>query len=328
MAAVVRRGWVAPGPEVTAFEHELAARLAVEAVAAVSSGSAALELALRALGVGAGDEVVIPTYVCDALHHAVRRVGATPVLADADPVTHSLSARDARARLTPRTRCVIVPHAFGLAADPGPFQALGVPVLEDCAQALGARFEGRPVGSFGALAVCSFYATKLLTTGEGGAVAGPAALVERVRDLREYDEREDLTPRVNAKLSDLAAALGRSQLARFDAFLARRRAIAARYRERLRGAPCVTPADVGPRHVYHRFVVEVERPPEAVQAALAVRGVAARRPVFRPAHRALGLGGFAAADRLWQRTLSIPCYPSLTDGEVDAVASALSEALA
>jgi perosamine synthetase len=328
VAAVIRRGWVAPGPEVTAFEHELAARLGAEAVAAVSSGSAALELALRALGVGAGDEVVIPTYVCDALHHAVRRAGATPVLADADPATLSLSIDDAKARLTPRTRCLIVPHAFGLAVDLAPFRALGLPVIEDCAQTLGARVDDRPVGSLGALAVCSFYATKLLTTGEGGAVAGPAALIERVRDARDYDERDDLAPRFNAGLSDLAAALGRSQLARFDAFVARRRAVAARYRDRLRAAPCVTPPDLGPRHVYHRFVVETERAPETVQAALAARGVAARRPVYRPAHRALGLEGFPVAERLWRRTLSIPCYPTLTDGEVDAVAAALQESLA
>jgi perosamine synthetase len=325
---VVRRGWVGAGPEVTAFEHELAARLGTEAAAAVASGSAALELALRALGVGTGDEVVIPSYVCDALHHAVHRVGATPVLADADRATLSLSATDAQRRLTPRTRCVIVPHAFGLATDVARFLALGVPVIEDCAQALGARVDGRPAGALGTLAVCSFYATKLLTTGEGGAVAGPALLVEHVRDLRDYDEREDLAPRVNAKLSDLAAALGRSQLARFEAFVARRRAIAARYRERLRGVPCTPPPDAGLRHVYHRFVVELERAPETVQAALAARGVTARRPVFRPAHRALGLDGFPEADRLWARTLSIPCYPTLADTEVDAVAAALAEALA
>jgi len=328
VAAVVRRGWVAAGPEVTAFERELAARLDTEAAAAVSSGSAALELALRALEVGPGDEVVIPTYVCDALHHAVSRTGATPVLADADPATLSLSAADARARLTPRTRCLIVPHAFGLAADLGPLLALGVPVIEDCAQTLGARLDGRVVGSFGTLAVCSFYATKLLTTGEGGAVAGPAALIERVRAARDYDERDDLAPRVNAKLSDLAAALGRSQLARFDAFVARRRAVAARYRERLRGVACTPPAEAGPRHVYHRFVVEVERSPDQVQTTLAARGVAARRPVYRPTHRALKLGGYPEADRLWARTLSLPCYPTLTDGEVDTVAAALREALA
>jgi perosamine synthetase len=203
-----------------------------------------------------------------------------------------------------------------------------VPVIEDCAQALGARFDGKPVGASGALAVCSFYATKLLTTGEGGAVAGPEPLVSRVRDLRDYDEREDLAPRLNAKLTDLAAALGRSQLARFDAFVARRRAVAARYRARLAGAPCALPPEVGPRHVFHRFVVEIERAPDAVQAALAARGVAARRPVFRPAHRALRLSGFPEAERLWQRALSIPCYPTLTEGEIDTVATALREALA
>jgi len=328
VAAVIRRGWVAQGPEVAAFERELAARLGVDDAAAVSSGSAALELALRALDVGAGHEVIIPSYVCDALHHAVRRVGATPVLADADPATLSLSAKDAAARRTARTRALIVPHAFGLAVDLAPFLALGVPVIEDCAQALGARHDAGPAGSAGALAVCSFYATKLLTTGEGGAVAGPERLVARVRDLRDYDEREDLTPRLNAKLTDLAAALGRSQLARFDAFVARRRAIAARYRARLAGAPCALPPDVGPRHVFHRFVVEIERPPADVQEALKARGVAARRPVFRPAHRALRLDGFPEADRLWRRALSIPCYPTLADTEVDTVAAALREALA
>jgi perosamine synthetase len=328
VAAVVRRGWVAAGPEVAGFERELARGLGTEAAVAVSSGSAALELALHALGVGSGDEVVIPTYVCDALHHAVTRTGATPVLADADPATLSLSAADTTSRLTPRTRCIILPHAFGLAADVAPFLALGVPVIEDCAQTLGARLGGRPVGSLGTLAVCSFYATKLLTTGEGGAVAGPAALLDRVRDRRDYDERDDLAPRFNAKLSDLAAALGRGQLARFDGFVARRRAIAARYRERLRGVRCVTPAETGPRHVYHRFVVETDERPEAVQAALAARGVAARRPVYRPAHRALGLSGFPEAERLWARAVSLPCYPTLTDDEVDAVATALREVLA
>jgi dTDP-4-amino-4,6-dideoxygalactose transaminase len=319
---------VAAGPEVAAFEQELTARLGTEAAVAVSSGSVALELALRALAVGAGDEVLIPTYVCDALHHAVVRTGATPVLVDADPATLSLAAADARTRLTARTRAVIVPHAFGLAVDLAPFLALGVPVIEDCAQTLGARLDGRPVGSLGTLAVCSFYATKLLTTGEGGAVAGPAALLARVRDARDYDERDDLAPRLNAKLSDLAAALGRSQLARLDAFIARRRALAARYRERLAGVGCTVPVESGPRHVYHRYVVEVDRPPATVQAALAARGVAARRPVYRPAHRALGLPGFPEADRLWARALSLPCYPTLADAEVDAVAASLREVLA
>jgi dTDP-4-amino-4,6-dideoxygalactose transaminase len=328
VAAVVRSGQIAQGPEVAAFERELAVRLGTPAAAAVSSGSAALELALRALDVAGADEVVIPTYVCAALHHAVTRVGATPVLAEADPATLSVDPADVERRLSARTKCVIVPHAFGLAASLQRFDALGVPVIEDCAQAIGATDDGRPVGSRGRLSIVSFYATKMLTTGEGGAVAGPRDLIERVRDLRDYDERLDLAPRFNYKMSDLQAALGRSQLARLDEFIARRHAVAARYRARLSGAPYGLPPDpAGGRHVYHRFVVDVGRPVGAVIDALAAGGVMARRPVFRPLHQALGSSGFDIADRLWSERLSLPCYPALAAAEIDTVAGALTEAL-
>lgn len=327
VAAVVRGGHLAQGPEVAAFEREMCGLLGTEAAAAVASGSAALELALRAVGVGPGNEVIVPTYACDALHHAVTRCGAAPVLADADPATLSLSAADAARRVTSRTRALVLPHAFGLAVDPAPFLALGVPVVEDCAQTLGACVDGRPVGGLARASVCSFYATKLLTTGEGGLVAGPGALVAAVRDARDYDERHDLRPRFNHKMTDFQAALGRSQLARFESFVARRRAVAARYRERLAGAPCRLPPDAGERHVYHRFVVEVDVAVDPLIARLAALGVAARRPVFRPLHKALGLGGFPEAERLWASSLSLPCYPSLTAAEVDTVAAALVEAL-
>jgi perosamine synthetase len=329
VARVVRSGQLAQGPEVAALERELAERLGVQEAAAVASGSAALELALGALGVGAGDDVLIPTYVCDALHHAVRRVGATPVLVDADPATHSMSAKDALARRTSRTRAVIVPHAFGMTADLEPFQALEVPVIEDCAQALGAELDGgRPAGSGGALAVCSFYATKMIAAGEGGAVVGPSALIARVREARDYDERPTLAPRTNAKLTDMAASLARGQLERLDDFVARRRALAARYRALLARVPVRLPVDAGARHVYHRFVLGLDRDPAAVAQALGERGVAARRPVFRPAHRARGLDGFPEADRLWAESLSIPCYPALGDDEVERVARALAAVLA
>ena len=327
VAGVVRRGWLAQGPEVEAFEREVAERIGVPAAAAVASGTAALELALRALDVGAGAEVIVPSFTCDALHHAVTRCGAQPVLADADPSTLTLSAVDAKPRVGPRTRAIIVPHAFGLASDVGSFERLGVPVVEDCAQALGARVGSRAAGSMGRLAVCSFYATKLLATGEGGMVLGPAHLVARVRDARDYDERDDLVPRTNAKLTDMQAALGRSQLRRLDAFIARRRAIAAEYRRRLAALPCRPPADGGAAHVYHRFVVRVERPVPDVLAALHARGVTARRPVFRPLHRALGLPGYAETERLWDTCVSVPCYPALTDEDVETVARALADVL-
>lgn len=329
VARVVRGGQLAQGPEVAGLERELAQRLGVSAAAAVSSGSAALELALGGLGVGPGHEVIIPTYACDAVYHAVTRSGATPVLADADPETLGLSAEDVARRRTARTRAVIVVHPFGLALDLTGFERLGVPLVEDCAQTLGATLGGRPVGARGGLTVCSFYATKLLTTGEGGAVVGPADLVARARDARDYDERTELTPRFNYKMTDMQAALGRSQLARLDTFIARRRALAARYRAALARTPrCRVPADAGERHVYHRFVVGVDKPLDPVLAHLERSGVAARRPVFRPIHRALGLSGYPNAERLWGQCLSIPCYPLLTDGEADTVTAALAEALA
>jgi dTDP-4-amino-4,6-dideoxygalactose transaminase len=146
--------------------------------------------------------------------------------------------------------------------------------------------------------------------------------------MRDYDERSTLAPRTNAKLTDMAAALARGQLARLDAFVARRRALAARYRALLAAAPARLPADAGRRHVYHRFVLGLDRDPAAVAQALAAHGVAARRPVFRPAHRAQGLEGFPEADRLWAESLSIPCYPALRDDESERVALAVAAVLA
>src|SRR3989454_4021785 len=207
VAGVVRGGQLAQGPEVERFEGELGRLLGAAGAAAVSSGSVGLELALRTLDVGPGHEVIVPTYACDAVYHAVTRCGATPVLADADPDTLGLSAVDATRRRTARTRAVIVVHPFGLAVDLDDFQALGVALVEDCAQTLGATLGGRPMGARGGLAACSFYATKLLTTGEGGAVTGRADLVARARDARDYDERTDLAPRFNYKMTDMQAAL-------------------------------------------------------------------------------------------------------------------------
>src|SRR2546422_5348295 len=160
VARVVRGGQLAQGPEVERFEGELASLVGAAGAAAVSSGSVALELALRTLEVGPGHEVIVPTYACDAVYHAVTRCGATPVLADADPETLGLSAQDAARRRTSRTRAAIVVHPFGLALDLGAFHGLGVELVEDCAQTLRAGVGGRPGGARGPLAVGSFSATK------------------------------------------------------------------------------------------------------------------------------------------------------------------------
>ncbi|MBP8980271.1 MAG: DegT/DnrJ/EryC1/StrS family aminotransferase [Syntrophobacterales bacterium] len=294
--------------------------------AAVSSGTTALQLTLLALDIGPGDEVVIPSYVCAALWHAVRATGATPVLADCDGHTFNICPVDAKKRLTDRTRAIIVPHLFGQAADLDSLLVLGVPVIEDCAQSLGSLYRGRPTGSFGVASVFSFYATKVIAAGEGGMVVSrDNRLISRIRDLRDYDEKDDLSFRLNAKLTDLQGALARSQLGKLRAFIARRRTIAGRYDRVLDHCGLTPPHRREDRdHIFFRYVFLTEAA-EAFMTAMENRGVVCRRPVFRPLHRYLGQTGFCMTDKIWQRAVSIPLYPDLTEEEIAFVETALEE---
>lgn len=314
---VLASGRLVQGEQVAGFEADLSARIGVAHAAAVSSGTAALHLALVALGVGEGDEVIFPGYVCSALLHAARHAGATPILAEIDAATFNMDVRDVKQRITSRTKALIVPHLFGLPADMAEILALGVPVIEDCAQSLGSRYRGRCTGGFGVISIFSFYATKVIAVGEGGmVVSNDASLIEKIRDLRDYDERPEDALRYNYKMTDLQAALGRSQLDKLDDFIARRRAIAARYDRALTeaGFPvAVAPPDRDP--IYYRYVIMPEDT-QAFMKAMNAAGVACRRPIFKPLHRYLGLSGFTVTDRVWERAVSIPIYPSLTEHEV------------
>lgn len=329
LTAVVASGRLAQGPQVQAFERAMAELLGVRGGVAVGSGTAALEVALLALGVGPGDEVLLPTYVCAAPWLAVTRVGATPTLVDIEPQSYAIDPDAVRKALSLRTQAIIVPHLFGLPADLTALQSFGVPLIEDCAHTIGALERGRPVGSVGRVTVCSFYATKLLCTGEGGMVlSNDAELLEKGRALREYDAGACLDPHAfNRKMTDLQAALGLAQVGRFRELVRRRAVIAARYRASLDGLGLTLPnVPDGRTHIYYRYVV---RTPEAAGsldgliARLEERGVQCRRPVFRPIHRYLGEAGFSAGDDAHARALSLPIYPSLTDAEADVVIQAL-----
>jgi len=330
VSRAVASGALAQGAEVAGFEAEVGAFLGLPPGVAVSSGTAALHLALLGVGIGPGDEVILPTYVCVSPLHAVQYVGATPRLVDVDPASYNLDPADIRRRLTRRTRAIIVPHQFGLPADLDSLLALGIPLIEDCAQAIGARYHDEPVGSFGTVSTFSFYATKLLTTGEGGMLLSrDRRLLERMRDRRDYDERWRHQVRYNYKLTDFQAALGRSQLRRLPAMLSRRAAIATRYRRRWANLPVVLPGpNAGGRHVYHRFVIGVPTTATAVARRLAKLGVTARPPIFRPIHATLGMGRFPGADHAFRHGLSMPLYPALTSQEESLVVRALERILA
>lgn len=330
-AEVIHAGRIAQGEKVAEFEHALAKMTSQDQGVAVSSGTAALFLALKGLGIGAGDEVVFPSYVCTALWHAVSQTGATPVLVDIEPSTYNLSPVAVARVITPRTKAVIVVHSFGLPVDVPALKVAEIPLIEDCAQTLGVSVRGNPVGSQGDLAVCSFYATKLTTTGEGGMVLGRnKSLLARIRALRQYDERKTLALTFNYKMTEMQAAMGLCQLARLGAFLARRRGIAVRYADAVRQAGLVPPpVPNGREHGYFRFVVRLPKPivDETLDRRARTLGIVCRRPVHLPIHRYLGLTGFPESDAAWEHALSIPIYPALSDEEVDRIVAALPELL-
>ena len=183
VAEVIRSGHIVEGEVVQRFEKNFAEKMGVQDAAAVSSGTAALHLTLLAMGIGPDDEVIIPSYVCTALFHAVQYVGAISVPAEIDPKTYNIDPDDVQKRITTRTKAIIVPHMFGLAANLDRLLNLDVPVIEDCAQAVGGTYHQKPLGTFGQASIFSFYATKMMATGEGGMVTSNSAeIIDCIRD--------------------------------------------------------------------------------------------------------------------------------------------------
>ena len=333
-AEALGSGQIAQGPRVERFEREMAAFFGLQGGVAVSSGTAALELALRALHIGPGDEVIMPSYVCAAPWLATLRVGAQPRLVDIDLHTFNIDPLAACRAVTGKTRAIIVPHLFGLPADLTALEKLEIPLIEDCAQALGVTEQTRPIGTIGRLTVCSFYATKLLCAGEGGMVlSNEGALLDRIKSLREYDGAPTLEPfSSNLKLTDVQAALGLSQLRRFPVFHERRRFLAAGYRDVITPKTTVCPSEPpGRTHGYYRFVVRIPRfrsNPEGMLdliSTLEQQGIHCRKPVFRPLHHYVDQSGFPNSDEADRTALSIPLYPNLTDEEIRQIQHTLAE---
>lgn len=334
MEAAVRAGAITEGQITRAFEAQYARLLGATGAVATNSGTSALVLALAVLGVGTGDEVVLPSYTCLALLNAVAQVGATPRLADnayaPERMDFNMTAETARAVLSSKTRAILVPHMFGVPAEVDRIADLGLPVIEDVTLSLGAVHRGKPVGVWGAMSVCSFHASKMMACGEGGMLAcNTPALHETAAYLNGWEAeqaalrlREDDGPyrlRYNFRLTDIAAALGLSQLQKLPRFIERRRALAARYTACLSGTPRVTLPSADSANVFHRYLAACEeRDIPASIRQFARAGVEVGRGVYPPLHRYLGedRGRYAGAERAVHRLLSIPLYPALTDQQV------------
>jgi dTDP-4-amino-4,6-dideoxygalactose transaminase len=327
VAEVLEGGQLTMGPKVAELERALADACGVEHAVAVSSGTAALHLAVLALGVGAGDEVVVPAYTFPATANVVALVGARPVLVDVDPETMNLDP--AQVEVGPRTKAIVAVDLFGR---PARVEQLpdGVAVLEDAAGALGARRQGRPCGSLGALGCLSFHPRKIVTTGEGGAVTtDDPELADAVRRMRHHgieprSEFEIAQPGLNYRLSDILCAVGIPQLARLDELLTERARVAAGYTERLRDVVETPDVDEGDVHGWQAYVIQVDGA-AAVIARLREHGIEAQVGTYA-LHRLAAYrdhGDFPGASRVFDRAVALPFHTRLSDGELDRVADAV-----
>ncbi len=355
---VLRSDWLTTGPAVPAFEQALAELTGAREAVVVSSGTAALHAAMHVLGVGPGDEVIVPTLTFAASANCVVYQGATPVFADVDADTLLVDPASVEARLSPRTRAVI---AVDFAGQPCDYPALrrltaprGIALVADACHALGAADRGVPVGRLADLTALSFHPVKHITTAEGGAlVTDDPERARRARVFRNHgittDHRERertgtwtydmVTLGFNYRLSDLQCALGRSQLRRLRSWVERRRELARRYDEALRGVAGVRPLSTreGAEHSHHLYVVQLAEPEarDGVLAALRAQGIGANvhyRPVhLHPFYRerlATTVGLCPVAETVWRQLISLPMFPAMQDADVERVTVALREALA
>ncbi len=337
IAAVLDRATYILGPEVDAFESEFADYVGADHAIGVANGTDALTLALRALGVGPGDEVVVPSFTFYASAEAIPPTGARPVFCDVDPETFCVTADTVKAALTPRTKAVIAVHLFGNVAPVAEIAALGVPVVEDAAQAAGSLSAGGRPGSLGTIATFSFFPSKNLGCfGDGGAVTtNEAELDDRLRMLRFHGSRDKTTFEMvgyNSRLDELQAAILRVQLPHLDSWADGRRAAAAHYAEAGLGDFAELPRPVdGADPAWHLYVIRHPRP-DAVARSLAGAGVGHKAYYRVPAHaqpamREWGNGAqLPGTDEVARTHLAIPMSPVLSREQADEVVAAVRQA--
>ena len=344
VSRVLASGRYVLGPEGEALERDVASYVGARYAVGCNSGTDALHLPLVAAGIGAGDEVIVPAFTFFATAEAVSHTGATPVFADIDPGSFNLCVDSLSRKITEKTRAVIAVHLFGQCADLGRIVELcrgrGLLLIEDCAQALGAAYQGRRAGAWGDFGCFSFYPTKnLAAVGDAGMITtSNPGHDSTLRMLRHHGSRQTyLHERVgwNSRLDEIQAAVLRVKLRRLDEFNAARRRVAQRYRQKLKGVQGVQPPveDALGTHVYHQFTVRSDRR-DAIREALARDGIAAsiyyptplhRQPAYEAANRGASLPQSEAAAKA---VLSLPIHPLLDDASVDRICARVEAALA
>jgi dTDP-4-amino-4,6-dideoxygalactose transaminase len=332
---VMVSGMLAMGPEVAAFETEFSQVVGGLECIALNSGTSALHIALLSLGIGPGDEVIVPSFSFAATANVVGLVGATPVFVDIDPDTFTIDPAAAEAAITPRTRAIMPVHLYGQPADLRSLSELagrtGIAIVEDAAQAHLAAVDGKPVGTWGAAAAFSFYPTKNMMSGEGGMISTPSADVARLSRLYRNQGMEKRYANevigFNLRMTDLHAAIGRVQLRQLADWTAQRQRNAAFLDQALRGV-VVPPVAAGRTHVYHQYTIRVvDHDRDRFAAELAERGVGSGVYYPTPIHRLPSFGldvDLPVTEQAAAQVLSLPIYPSLTNDELTTIADAVN----
>lgn len=341
--ATLESGRFILGPLVNKFEESIASYLGVDYAVGLASGTDALVLALRALNIGAGDEVIVPAYTFFATAGTVMSVGATPVFVDIDPVTYEMDVEQIKDHITPRTKAIIPVHLYGHPADMNPILELarsqGLKVIEDNAQAFGAMYRGRKTGSLGDIGCLSFFPTKNLGAfGDGGmVVTNNLVLAERMRMLRTHGWKKKYYSEevgYNSRLDALQAAILQAKLSHVDSWNEKRREIAQRYSDQLAPLGVIFPVECNwGKHIYHLYIIRSNRRDE-LQVFLKQRGIASEVYYPLPPHlstpcQKLGYkeGDFPHAERASHETLALPLYPELTTEQQDEVITAVRQFL-
>ncbi|MGR6431464.1 DegT/DnrJ/EryC1/StrS family aminotransferase [Rhizobium sp. PAMB 3174] len=348
LAQCIETGWISSeGPFVRRFEQLFAEKVGRADGVAVANGSCALDVAVKALEIGPGDEVIMPTFTIISCAGAIIRAGATPVVVDCDAGTWNMTAEGVREKITARTKAIMVVHIYGLPVDMEPILKLaleyGLKIIEDAAEVHGQTYKGKPCGSFGDISTFSFYPNKHVTTGEGGMVmADDPVLLERCRSLRNlcFNEQQRFVHHElgwNYRMSNLQAAVGLAQLEQLDSFILRKRAIGARYQEMLGDLDCFDFAPVATNYadnIYWVFGLVVRpsarRSKPEIVAELAKQKIGTR-PFFWPMHRQpvfekMGLfvgERYPNAEYIAENGFYLPSGLGLSDDDIDAVAKAL-----
>lgn len=338
IAAVIRvlkSNWIIAGKEVEKLEDNIKKSINVKYAIAVNSGTSALHLSLIALSVGRGDEVILPAYTASDILNPIYYTGAVPVLVDIEENGLNIDTLQIKNKLNSKTKAMIIPHTFGFPARIDEIKKYKIPVIEDCAQAIGSFYQKTPVGSFGDLSIFSFYATKMLSTGQGGMViTNNKDYYTTIKDLINYNGRDNYKVRYNYPLTDIAASIGNVQFNKLNLFIERRKHIASKYIDVLEEKNVLYWPKKEDSHVNHfRFVIQFDtsRRRDSIKEKLAQKGIITIVPVapFELLHVLLKQNKryFPRAQKLADTSLSLPMHPTLTDTQIEKIGDALDTLL-